>query len=126
KLRPVVKPCQLPPEFLGMPEIVGIEKGDEFSLGYTQPPVPCARFSGIGLPEIANALAIASHQRRRAISRTIIEHYELQGLIRLCQYAIERFSQITLTVKNWDDTTDQVMMHRQTCPSIVLSVLFKR
>ena len=76
---------QLPLQFVGQPEVVGVEERDPRARGQRDPGVARLRDAGVGLAEHADAIAELIEACRGAIGRAVVDDDHLDVLIGLLQ-----------------------------------------
>src|SRR5437868_751565 len=77
EFRAFSKSSYLPLQLLGMPQVVGIKKSHEFTMGDTKPKVAHRRRAGIILSDVVDLVSVTSHHRRRSIGRAIVRNDDL-------------------------------------------------
>jgi hypothetical protein len=82
----------LPLKFISRPEVIIVEKCDEFPASFRKPPVPCGCLAGVGLLEVPNATGI--HERakncRSIVRRPVIDDNHLIIGESLREYRLQR------------------------------------
>ena len=65
-------------QFLRQPEVIGIEEGDPFSLGYLKPPVAGRADPSIVLETINHPVLIGAKGLSRSVTGPVIDHNQLK------------------------------------------------
>ena len=74
----------------GFPEVVGIQKGDEISGGFTHAVVAGRRYPRILLTDAADGISKSSTDGRRLVRRTVVNDDDLTRWARLVESGLHR------------------------------------
>jgi hypothetical protein len=91
---------------VGVPEIIGVEKGGELSAGDIQSGIPGSTRSAKGSSEEADTREVRLNQLRRPIRRSIVGNNDFSGLDSLAKSCANRRTHEGLGVSTCDDDRD--------------------
>jgi hypothetical protein len=94
-----------------VPQVIRIEKSNEVTGRDADAQVSRGRRSLIGLPDVADLIAKSSNDSGGAVRGSVIGDNNLQRSIGLSQNATQSVTEITLTVKDRNNTTNERLFH---------------
>jgi len=103
-----------------MPNIVGIKKGNQFSLGSQDECIAGLPCTGIRLPESCDSWFVKIEDPRRFIGAPIVHHQYFMRSVGLREHGIQRLSKRRATVIRWNKNTNlygtSCLLHYRAAP----------
>ncbi len=102
QLGPRCEGGELALDLVRLPEVVGIEKGDELAAGDSERRVARRPDAGARLGNHLDFRAVAGGNRGAAVARAVVDDNHLVAGASLGQHALDRLGEVGLTVADWD------------------------
>ncbi len=105
--------CQLQRGLLGLPEVIGVEEGDEVTAGGAQGRVAGGADARLRLVHDLDRGSEATGDLGAAIARAVVDDDDLIAGPALCEHALDRLGQVGLAVAHRDRSGDRGLSQDQ-------------
>ena len=126
RIRVLLKKSDLAAEFGRQPQVIGIQKGDQFPRSRSDPGVAGRTHAPVFLSQQADPVAVGSQNGVGGIGGPVVHHDQLGIRILLCQYRIDGLADDPAPVVGRNNNADQrrcvANRCRHQCPSFISCV----